>query len=826
MQTIRQNLYFLNLSISGKKQKQIIKPLLILFLLFISICPTLFSQDFNNQLNDDSLVVKPDYRNHINISEYDLTLMPLDMQANGTGVWTELNPKVPRVDYYSVYFKDKLNGFAVGEFGAIVKTSDGGVTWVDKSYSTSRTLLRISGRENFVVVVGTAGTVLRTTNFGETWESINLQTTVDIWGVYTFNDSVCFVCAKDGILYKTTDGGNNWQSSTIGYPLLYWDMQFMDNDTGYISCSNGKILKTDDAGNNWLIKETGDLYSLYSIEILPNNNLVIAGQSGQIYYSTDYGNTFLLSNVPIYAITEDIAFANNNIGVAIGQATVTNGVLKTIDGGINWNLVNQSMGHLNVDFISDSIGYNVGMALRVKKSTNQGFSWQNKFLIDDFYDSEFITEEMGFVCSGSLYKTINAGDTWVKVPNGVGGYYIDFIDSLIGFVGNNSAGINKTTDGGNNWYSTNYVINGGQIKKIDFFSFNNGYALANSLFKTIDNGETWIQILAIANPNNFYLLDSLNGWVVGYNKIYKTTNGGENWDIINTSYSFNDISFKDNDTGYAVNGQLYKTTDSGFNWQLVEGATGYYLQLVDSTMIIIWGDEGIVFISKDSGVTWQQYNLPSRNSIKFFNKNHGYLVGNTGLIYSYQDTTIVPVEMISFESSISGNQIFLEWRTASELNNNGFEIQKKKNNNDWNSIGFVEGNGTTTDYNNYFFVDTDPISGLNYYRIKQIDYDGTASYSEIRSINFQPINDLIALGNYPNPFNSQTNIVFNIPNDGEVELKVFNILGKEVDKNNYKSLNAGINKINYSMQKLSSGVYFYTIIYNNKRLLCKFMFIK
>lgn len=730
---------------------------------------------------------------------------------SGTAIWTELNPRVPRVDYYGVYFKDELDGFCVGEFGAIIKTSDGGITWVDKSFPTQKTLLRISGCDSLVLIVGTGGTILRSIDFGESWESLNLVNNVDIWGVFTFTNSVSMICTKDGQLLKTSDSGNSWQIDTIGYPLVYWDLKFMDSVTGFISCGDGIILKTTDAGNSWQPKQTGDMYSLYSLEILQNGKIIAAGSSGQIYYSTDSGESFTQSNVPITFIIEDLAFANNDIGIAIGQATVTNAILKTTDGGLNWELLNRHMGHLNVDFITDSVGYNVGTDLKIYKSSDQGNSWNLGFLNDDFYDIEFISASTGFVISSALYKTNNGGQTWNKIPNGVGGYSLVFIDSSTGFAGNNDEIINKTTDGGLSWYSTHYIPGAGQIKKIKFSSNTLGWALSNNLYKSTDTGESWIQVLSGTNYNDFFFIDTLTGWVVG-NEIKKTTDGGIIWESINPPAIFYDVEFIDSNLGYAASGSLYNTTDGGHTWSLINGVNATEIEVVDSAMIITISDQGNVYISMDRGATWSTYNLPIGRSLKFYDKSRGYFVGDVGLIYQYLDSTYTPVELSGFYYRMEDGNIILEWTTASELNNMGFEIQRKSETLDWEKLGFENGNGTTANKNKYNFVDNNPSSGINTYRLKQIDFDGSVTYSKEIEIYVTKPDKFLLEQNYPNPFNPTTKIRFRLSIASIVTLKIFNSLGEEIMTLINKKMTAmGNYDVNFDASGLASGVYFYSL---------------
>ncbi|MCK7526061.1 MAG: hypothetical protein MZV64_54870 [Ignavibacteriales bacterium] len=121
------------------------------------------------------------------------------------------------------------------------------------------------------------------------------------------------------------------------------------------------------------------------------------------------------------------------------------------------------------------------------------------------------------------------------------------------------------------------------------------------------------------------------------------------------------------------------------------------------------------------------------NPTKIVNSMYQFNPQHTGI---FVDPSVIPVELESFTASVSDKQINLNWITATELNNSGFEIEKSTDNFIWNKIGFVNGKGTTTDKSYYSFNDNNPIDGKSYYRLKQIDYDGTFTYSSIVAINF------------------------------------------------------------------------------------------
>jgi hypothetical protein len=171
---------------------------------------------------------------------------------------------------------------------------------------------------------------------------------------------------------------------------------------------------------------------------------------------------------------------------------------------------------------------------------------------------------------------------------------------------------------------------------------------------------------------------------------------------------------------------------------------------------------------------------------------------------------IVPVELASFSASTDKNDVILTWYTATETNNQGFEIQRKTDG-QYQKIGFVPGKGTTTETQNYLFRDEDLLSDSYTYRLKQMDFDGSFAYSDEVEIEInQP--EVFYLGqNYPNPFNPSTNIKYSIPQDENVTLKVFDILGKEVTTlvNEYQQ--AGTFDVVFNGANLASGVYYYQL---------------
>ena len=173
----------------------------------------------------------------------------------------------------------------------------------------------------------------------------------------------------------------------------------------------------------------------------------------------------------------------------------------------------------------------------------------------------------------------------------------------------------------------------------------------------------------------------------------------------------------------------------------------------------------------------------------------------------------LPVELISFSALVVDEGIKLNWRTETEVNNYGFDVERSSTplGTIWKTIGFVKGNGNSNSPKEYSFIDKDITGGKYFYRLKQIDNDGTFTYSKVIDIEAdKPLNYKLDQ-NYPNPFNPVTTIKFTIPEANKVTLKVFNVIGEEVAKIVNQWMEAGTHEINFDGTGLNSGIYFYRI---------------
>ena len=174
----------------------------------------------------------------------------------------------------------------------------------------------------------------------------------------------------------------------------------------------------------------------------------------------------------------------------------------------------------------------------------------------------------------------------------------------------------------------------------------------------------------------------------------------------------------------------------------------------------------------------------------------------------------VPVELVSFTSNITnGNKVILSWATATETNNRGFAVQRSFPGGRFRNIGFVQGNGTTTENHAYSYTDRNLSVGSYSYRLMQIDYDGSFEYSNVVEVSVTAPEEFALEQNFPNPFNPSTTISWQLPEGSNVVLKIFDALGQEITTLvNNEFQDAGKHSILFTVNSsLPSGIYFYKL---------------
>jgi len=755
--------------------------------------------------------------------------------------WFEVNPVPDGNRLYDMSFINDSTGWIVGWWGLIMKTTNTGLKWIKQTSGTTQHLTTVHfENENVGWCAGESGIVLKTEDSGESWNIVsNLPAAV--YSLHFINENIGWAVGDNGLIEKTTDGGNSWtlQNYDESYPLMSvffiseqkgfavggyynstgvllstsdggqsWDIQnqtnplntvfFINDSIGWIS-GYEVILKTTDAGNNWeIIFEYG--YEYYGdIYFLDENNgyIIYVGSvpycANVVKRTTDGGYTWQtgsgLFGYHLHTFQSGCLFVNNDgKGIVAGSRGT---IAMTFDYGINWNLIysgNDGLRARGPSIYSEEAkgaivninNYFLPENLTISKPLKDSDYW-----ILDYINSsgtyanriQFVNDTLGFACIDAVWRTTDSGNSWYYLSGEYGVYDVFFIDDYNGWFVNEDGGLHRTTDGGYNWTFLVYFYPL-ELGRLYFLNTDIGFS---GKWKTTDGGYNWYEVGG--GKRKCFVNDSTGFGVNDNGEIWKTIDIGESWYQINsgTNEDLLDIYFINESRGYVVgkNGTILVTTNGGYSWNQQESGTNDNLSNVD-----------------------------------FVDENEGYAIGQNGaFLKTVNSGGTIPVELISLTAITKKGNVLLNWATATETNNSGFEVQRKLENSAWERIGFVEGHGTTTEIQNYQFIDN--ISDLQAtslsYRLKQIDYDGSYEYSEVVEVTNLAPTDYALHQNFPNPYNPTTTITYSLPIKSYVELVVYNTLGESVMQLVNEEKDAGNYEVKFDATSLPSGIYFYRL---------------
>jgi len=457
----------------------------------------------------------------------------------------------------------------------------------------------------------------------------------------------------------------------------------------------------------------------------------------------------------------------------------------------------EGIGVLDIAIDDSSNIYVSGGPEVVYKSTNDGITWfpkNNGISVTTAGSLDMDAQaNIYFTAFGGVFKTTDGGENWFRIAQELTDlefYFIKVIPNDYIFV-SNFDGIHRSIDYGATWFSTNYTYWGASQIGIN----SNGIMFAGN------ESASWASI-------------------------YRSADIGINW-TISSSFPPSALLFNKNGVIYAAvetnpftSADIYKSTDDGISWDrtfafITSGTIIYQdLELDRNGDFYVAIDEEFngVHLSIDSVISWTYYGLFGHYIYSLAIDSSGYIyAGTSNGIYRTPGRTI-PVELISFIVEPYNNDVELRWITATEANNYGFEVERKYGNEDWVKISFIHGNGTSTIEHIYTYADQNLESGNYLYRLKQIDYDGNYEYSSEIKVGINNDYNFKLDQNFPNPFNTQTRITFQIPEKSFIEISLYSILGEKLETLINKEFEGGEYELNLDISEFQSGVYFYKMI--------------
>jgi hypothetical protein len=591
-----------------------------------------------------------------------------------------------------------------------------------------------------------------------------------------------------------------------------------------------------------------------SIAINPNNPQLMCGGANinRFYFSSNAGQTWTQKNMtsPTFGVWGDPCLTFDRLGnILYGHLSNSPSpgywidrivVQKSTDNGVTWNNgagigfnspKEQDKEWLAIDFQNNSFRDNVYVTwTEFDNYGSSSFSDSSRILFSrstDFGVSFSVPIKISDVGGNCIDDDLTVEGAVPAIgPNG---------EIYVSWSGPLGIMFDKSTNGGITWGVDKFVTTqpGGWAYDIPGISRCNGLPITSC-----DTSHSPFR-------GNIYInwSDQRNGSDNTDVFFIKSTNGGNTWGPVKKINS--DVTSR----------------HQFFTWMNVDQVTGIiYFVFYDRRNTSGSLTDVYLARSRDGGETFENFLISQSsfnpNSSVFFGDYTGISAWNhivrpiwmrldnstlsvwTALIYD--SSSVVPVELSSFNAFVIGRNIKLSWQTSSETNNRGFEVERLlvkdlqnctpsgcvNFNNIWETIAFVDGKGTTNEVSSYSYTDNDLESGVYKYRLRQLDFDGAAKFSNEVEVEFFIPKVYVLDQNYPNPFNPKTTIGFQLPEKAFVTLKIYDTLGNELITLLNEQKNPGVHEVNFNSAKLSSGVYYYKLITDKFTDLKKMVILK
>ncbi|MCP4728257.1 MAG: hypothetical protein GY863_24690, partial [bacterium] len=303
-----------------------------------------------------------------------------------------------------IFFINSNLGWSSGANGTILATSDRGDTW---SAQTSDTTVSLNGLfftdANTGWVVGDSGVILNTANGGTNWSTQTSDTTVTLNDIFFFDANTGWVVGDSGVILKTANAGTNWTAQTSDTTDILTGAFFTDANTGWVVGYNGIIMKTTNGGTNWVDQTSGTTEILTGIYFIDANTGWVVGANGTILKTSNGGTNWTSQTSPSGNDLNNPHFNDSNTGWISGAGGV---ILKTIDGGSTW--IAETSGtaqNLNgISFSNDYLGWAVGDAGTILISKNY-INYTSFGTNDSTISSTTITDTIEFTTTDTLKST-------------------------------------------------------------------------------------------------------------------------------------------------------------------------------------------------------------------------------------------------------------------------------------------------------------------------------------------------------------------------------------------------------------------------------------
>ncbi|MCD4723691.1 MAG: T9SS type A sorting domain-containing protein [Bacteroidales bacterium] len=455
-------------------------------------------------------------------------------------------------DFTDVFFINPDTGWIVGTYKIVLKTTDGGENWIkiQNSIADGKCFKRVAFYDDLhgcavgdVMMGGNEGFIMVTDDGGLSWTETTPANSDWLTDVEYYNSMCIWTCGYDGNVFRSLDGGHTWYEEYYGSES-FDAIHFFNDSNGILIAGNSALLSFD-GGDNWdsLVYITQDFTSFHAFMSWENNKGMLVGYGGTISRTMDGGSSWEKINKGLNVYFSELGFFDSFNGLGIGGVWSTAQLLRTYDGGYNWEydtiIPNGRFYNLYMDGQSC---YLLNDSSQMMKTHDGGLNWELLDIIspDSYYsDFQFVNENTGYCCGykGEFIKTINGGLSWEDMSFGSTFHLskVFFADDLHGWLINYDAKeILRTSNGGETWASSQLgstMIY--QPVSIFFHDVNAGYVTTDDglLYKSIDGGASWELLYGFpsGNQSKIYFVSETEGWYMWASRVYHTHDGGITW---------------------------------------------------------------------------------------------------------------------------------------------------------------------------------------------------------------------------------------------------------------------------------------------------------
>lgn len=636
-----------------------------------------------------------------------IILLALAFSIHGYAqTWTWQHPSPQGNTLNGVAFRDDLEGYIVGDFGTIIKTTNGGKVWKLLQSNTAATLYAVAispSDAKFVVACGGSNTYVVSTNAGASWTPMTVTATGPLctWRSICFRDisSNVYMCGDSGYIVYSADLAQTFQVQRRPPPPPFqghlWSMVFRPNSQRGVAVGDSStICVTSNSGATWatvpqanypqgLVRLRGTCVPVR----VSSSDMYATGSTpsslGVVWKSTDDGTKW----------TALPALSNQYTGIAIVPgstrtlfATTMDGSLaESTTGGLTWD-TDAGFAALSVTTVLSAVALSDNGFICVVANNGRIFTrtdgdiprhvWVERDT--GFYNTlrdVWFTDKMNGVAvgdGGAAALTTTGGVRWkdITISGAANLAGVGFSDPLHGYVCDDAGKMFRTQDGGNTWSQQPTPATTGItcVRAVDDVNAWAGTS-KGEVMQTVNAGGSWIatQLPIYQGIVALQFLSKDYGWALTqHDTLFSTTDAGVTWHASRvtapvSSINFYDVAFTDLLNGWIVgNGVMFRTTDGGKSWRTnstfnppLSGATINALGVVDEGHAWCAGLRGAIYLATDGGVAWNAQQSSTNMQLlglKMVNLENGWAVGYNGTILKYSDShpSLTPPMVVDF----------------------------------------------------------------------------------------------------------------------------------------------------------------------------------